>query len=82
MACDEGRVGKVLLWVLREGHGDDDFRRYRDSAIAGVATNEETKLLGAMTYMLEHDHGSLHAARECARERPGCLVEWGREIVG
>lgn len=83
MPCDEGRAKKVLEWVLRDGRGDDDFRQKQRDAQAGVATGSEATLLGAIHQMTErHDFGSYVACRECATESPGCLVRWGREILG
>ena len=82
MACDEGRVRGVLRWVLVDGRGDDEFRRHQRDAQAGAAAGQTATLQGALTEILDHDHGSRDATRECERERPGCLVAWGREILG
>lgn len=81
-ACDEGRVRGVLRWVLVTSNGDDDFRSNRDRAIAGATRNQEGYLVSFIAPMLDHDKSSLHATRECARDHPGSVLRWAREILG
>jgi len=83
MPCDEGRVRKVLKWVLVDGRGDDDFRQKQRNAQSAIATGSEAELLGAINQMeSDHDFGSYVAALECSKASPGILIKWGREIMG
>jgi hypothetical protein len=80
MACDEGRTKNVLKWVLVTGNvsGSD-----REIAHRACSTHDSMGIQVALNNsLIGHDTGSLHAALECERERPGCLVQWGREILG